>query len=51
MFSLGGFLLFYTGLLAVEVYLMLKYIRLGPASLGTGRYKSETPAAPVEGTA
>ncbi len=51
MFSLGGFLLFYTGLLAVEVYLMLKYIRLGPASLGTGRYQSETPAAPVAGTA
>ena len=51
MFSLGGFLFFYTGLLAVEVYLMLKYIRLGPGSLGTGRYQSETPAAPVEGTA
>ncbi len=51
MFSLGGFLLFYTGLLAVEVYLMLKYIRLGPGSLGTGRYQSEKPGTPVEGTA
>ena len=32
-------MLFYTGLLAVELYLMLKYIRLGPSSLGTGRYQ------------
>ena len=44
--------LFYTGLLVVEVYLMLKYIRLGPASLGTGRYQSEKPGQrPVEGAA
>jgi cytochrome d ubiquinol oxidase subunit I len=36
--SLAGFLCFYTGLLVVEMYLMFKYARLGPASLGTGRY-------------
>lgn len=41
--SLAGFLFFYTGLLVVEMYLMLKYARLGPASLGTGRYYGEVP--------
>jgi cytochrome d ubiquinol oxidase subunit I len=34
--SLAGFIAFYTVLLIVELYLMLKYIRLGPASLGAG---------------
>jgi cytochrome d ubiquinol oxidase subunit I len=43
--SLSGFLFFYTGLLVVELYLMFKYARLGPASLGTGRYEGED--APV----
>jgi cytochrome d ubiquinol oxidase subunit I len=33
----------YTGLFVVEMYLMLKYIRIGPASLATGRYEGETP--------
>jgi cytochrome d ubiquinol oxidase subunit I len=41
--SLAGFLFFYTGLLIVEMYLMFKYARLGPASLGTGRYEGEDP--------
>jgi cytochrome bd ubiquinol oxidase subunit I len=40
-FSLGGFLVFYTALLVVELYLMFKYIRLGPSCLGTGRYQFE----------
>jgi cytochrome bd ubiquinol oxidase subunit I len=40
-FSLAGFLTFYTGLLIVEVFLMLKYVRLGPSSLHTGRYHYE----------
>ena len=39
--SLAGFFFFYTALAVVEVYLMLKYIRLGPSSLGTGRYHLE----------
>ncbi|HKA45272.1 MAG TPA: cytochrome ubiquinol oxidase subunit I [Burkholderiales bacterium] len=39
--SLAGFVAFYSGLLIVEVYLLLKYIRLGPSSLGTGRYELE----------
>ncbi len=42
--SLAGFLGFYSLLLAVEIYLMVKYARLGPGSLGTGRYLNE-PAA------
>ncbi|WP_199153014.1 cytochrome ubiquinol oxidase subunit I [Chromobacterium sp. ASV23] len=40
--SLTGFVLFYTGLLVAEMYLMVKYARLGPASLGTGRYHNES---------
>jgi cytochrome d ubiquinol oxidase subunit I len=40
-FSLGGFIAFYTALLVVELYLMFKYARLGPSSLGTGRYHDE----------
>jgi len=42
--SLTGFIVFYTGLLIAEVYLMIKYTRLGPSSLGTGRYTHEQPA-------
>ncbi|MFC4160612.1 cytochrome ubiquinol oxidase subunit I [Chitinimonas lacunae] len=45
-FSLGGLVAMYLLLFVVEMYLMLKYIRLGPASLHTGRYDGETaPAA------
>ena len=39
--SLAGFVTFYTVLLIVEMYLMVKYARLGPSSLGTGRYHNE----------
>jgi cytochrome bd ubiquinol oxidase subunit I len=46
-FSLGGFVAFYTALLAVELYLMFKYARLGPSSLGTGRYHGESLSRPV----
>jgi cytochrome d ubiquinol oxidase subunit I len=42
--SLAGFIAFYTALLVVEVYLLLKYIKLGPSSLGTGRYEMEAAA-------
>jgi len=44
LFSLSGFVLFYTALLVVELYLMFKYARLGPSSLHTGRYHFETVA-------
>ena len=40
--SLFGFVGFYTVLLCVEMFLMVKFARLGPASLGTGRYEGET---------
>jgi cytochrome d ubiquinol oxidase subunit I len=39
--SLAGFVGFYTVLLFVEMYLMTKYARQGPASLGTGKYHGE----------
>ncbi|MCC6207119.1 MAG: cytochrome ubiquinol oxidase subunit I [Gammaproteobacteria bacterium] len=40
-FSLAGFIGFYTLLLIAELYLMFKYARLGPSSLHTGRYHYE----------
>ena len=40
--SLAGFVGFYTLLLIVEMYLMVKFARQGPGSLGTGRYMNET---------
>jgi len=36
--SITGFVGFYTVLLIAEVYLMVKFARQGPGSLGTGRY-------------
>ncbi|CAD0266128.1 cytochrome bd-I ubiquinol oxidase subunit CydA [Pseudomonas veronii] len=36
--SLAGFVAFYTVLLVVEMFLMVKFARQGPGSLGTGRY-------------
>jgi len=39
--SLAGFGLFYTVLLVIELFLMIKYVRLGPSSLHTGRYHFE----------
>ena len=44
-FSLAGFLTFYTLLLAIMIFLMQKYARLGPSSLGLGRYHFETKRA------
>jgi cytochrome bd ubiquinol oxidase subunit I len=48
--SLTGFIGFYTVLLAVEMFLMFKFARMGPGSLGTGRYQNEihhSPATPA----
>jgi cytochrome bd ubiquinol oxidase subunit I len=39
--SLAGFVGFYTVLLVVEMFLMVKFARMGPGSLGTGRYLNE----------
>lgn len=43
--SLAGFVGFYTLLLIVELYLMFRFGRLGPSSLGTGRYHWERQGA------
>jgi Cytochrome bd-type quinol oxidase, subunit 1 len=42
--SLIGFVVIYTLLLIVELYLMIKYVKWGPASLRTGRYFGEKSA-------
>jgi len=47
-FSLAGFLAFYTGLFIIEAYLMVKFARKGPASLGTGHYWGEDPQTPQD---
>jgi len=46
-FSIAGFALFYTVLLVIELYLMFKYVRLGPSTLHTGKYFLEKPAAEI----
>ncbi len=45
-FSLIGLCGVYTLLFIVEMYLLLKYIKWGPASLKTGRYHGESPVQP-----
>ncbi len=42
LFSIAGFVGFYTLLLVAEMYLMFRFARLGPSSLHTGRYHFET---------
>jgi cytochrome d ubiquinol oxidase subunit I len=44
-FSLSGFVLFYTILLIIEMYLMFKFARIGPSSLHTGKYYHESKEA------
>jgi cytochrome d ubiquinol oxidase subunit I len=39
--SLSAFILFYTGLFIIEMYLMFKFGRQGPSSLHTGKYHFE----------
>ncbi len=39
--SLSGYILFYTVFLVIEMFLMLKYIKLGPSSLHKRRYHFE----------
>ena len=43
--SLAGFVGFYTLLLIAEVYLMLRFSRKGPGTLGTGRYQDDVAPA------
>ena len=40
-FSISGFVMLYTGLAVIEIWLMFKYARLGPSSLNTGKYHFE----------
>ena len=49
MLSLAGFFTFYTLLLIAELYLMFKYARLGPSSLGTGAYHFESGGGMTKG--
>ncbi|MCG6898237.1 MAG: cytochrome ubiquinol oxidase subunit I [Thiocapsa sp.] len=52
MISLSAFILFYTGLFIIEMFLMFKFGRQGPSSLHTGRYHHErdmADAPPVAG--
>ncbi|MBK5970060.1 MULTISPECIES: cytochrome ubiquinol oxidase subunit I [Thiorhodovibrio] len=41
MTSLTAFIVFYTALFLIEMFLMIKFSRLGPSSLHTGRYHHE----------
>jgi cytochrome d ubiquinol oxidase subunit I len=41
--SLSAFVVVYSILLAIGIYLMFKFARLGPSSLHTGRYHHERP--------
>jgi cytochrome d ubiquinol oxidase subunit I len=44
--SMAAYLIFYSILLVIEVYLMFRFARLGPSSLHTGRYYHERSHAP-----
>jgi cytochrome d ubiquinol oxidase subunit I len=48
--SLSDFILFYTVLLIIEMYLMFKFGRQGPSSLHTGRYHHEEAATASRST-
>lgn len=39
--SITGFIVLYSALLVIELFLMFKYAKLGPSTLGTGRYHFE----------
>jgi len=46
--SMAGYLIFYTLLLVIEMFLMFKFARLGPSSLHTGRYHFEQGGASAQ---
>ncbi len=43
--SIAGFFVMYSALLVIELFLMIKYIKLGPSSLHTGNYHFEKEGA------
>ncbi|WP_295393022.1 cytochrome ubiquinol oxidase subunit I [uncultured Thiodictyon sp.] len=47
--SLTGFLVFYTILFIIEMFLMFKFGRMGPSSLHTGKYFHERPEGHPDG--
>ena len=47
--SLAALITFYSVLLVIEMYLMIKFARLGPSSLHTGRYHFERAPAAAPG--
>jgi cytochrome d ubiquinol oxidase subunit I len=47
--SIAGFVFFYTVLLVAEMYLMIKFAKLGPSSLHSGGYHFETDSANRQG--
>ncbi len=49
--SLSAFILFYTALFMIEMYLMIKFGRMGPSALHTGRYHHEKHAGHGGGAA
>ncbi|MCE5232616.1 MAG: cytochrome ubiquinol oxidase subunit I [Mizugakiibacter sp.] len=51
LFSLGGFVLFYTALAVVDAMLMLKYARKGPDGLGMWPPPATAPAMPLQAAA
>jgi cytochrome d ubiquinol oxidase subunit I len=44
--SMAAYLIFYSVLLAIEMFLMFRFARLGPSSLHTGRYHFERGGTP-----
>ena len=48
--SIAGFTIFYGIFAVVEIYLMVKYARMGPSSLHTGRYHFEQKSIEQEET-
>lgn len=48
--SIAGFTIFYGVFAVVEIYLMVKYARMGPSSLHTGRYHFEQKSIEQEET-
>ncbi len=46
--SMAGYLIFYTLLLVIEMFLMFKFARLGPSSLHSGRYHFENGGAAAQ---
>ena len=49
LFSLVAFIVVYSILFVIEMYLMIKFARLGPSALHTGRYHFEQAPASTSG--